>query len=425
MTRRFINWARTHSAQCSLAMPKSTEEIQELVLRAAKSGQRLKAVGAGHSFNDVAMTSGTHLSLDRMTATLQVDRKKMRIRVQAGIRLKDLVEDLDVLGLALPNLGSIAEQSIAGAISTGTHGTGASFGSLSSLVTDFKLVDGHGHVLTSETLPLDAAALSLGALGVFTELELKVEEAFDLKEERWTMPVKEAIAAMPDLVAEHEHVKFWWLPHTESVVIFVANRTRESRTPPPSEALENFLNDKAFAGAIELGRLSPAAIPRINRVIAQSYFQPRTRVSRCDHIFNLAMPPVHLESEYGIEASHAPIFFQAIEDGIRRNKWNIGFIQEIRFVAEDQIWLSGAFGRPSCQFGVYATESRDTDAYFRYAADVAKDLDGRPHWGKSFLADHGELARVYPRLGEFAELRQKHDPQNVFLNDFLRRVLAV
>jgi len=424
MNHRFTNWAGTHTCLSKgLNLPQNTSEVLEAVKKARAQGSTLKAVGAGHSWSDIACTQGHMICLDRMNRVLNVDKDDLTVRVEAGIRLKHLIDELYHHGLALSNLGSVAEQSIAGAISTGTHGTGITFGNLSSIVRDFKVVTGQGKVLTKSDIDINAVALGLGALGIITELELAVEPAFDLKEERWAIPFDRCLDQMLDIVEEHEHVKFWWLPHTKFVVVFASNRTTERRTKPVSEKLESFLNDRVFAKAIEVGRRQPDTMPVINRAIAKSYFAPRTRVARSNSVFNLAMPPAHLESEYGIPMGNAPDFLREVRNAIVKNDWKIGFIQEVRFVEADQIWLSGAYERRSCQFGTYATENRDGEPFLRQMSCLSKDFGARPHWGKEIYATSQELRAVYPRLGDFAKLRQKHDPDGVFMNDFLRRTL--
>ncbi|MCA9515007.1 MAG: FAD-binding protein [Myxococcales bacterium] len=428
---RFVNWARNHRVRVlARHEPEGEDAVAALVRDVAARGERLRVVGAGHSWSGAAVPDQHLVSLDRHAGVVAIDPDARRVTVRAGTRLRDLVPVLDAAGLALENLGSIAEQSVAGAIATGTHGTGLGHGVLATQVVGMRLVTADGGVRVLDEAGgddlLDAARVSLGALGVVTEVTLRVREAFDLEETSWSLPLEDAARELPDIARAHEHVKLWWLPHTKRAQVYAfaptsAPRGGRSRL---AERLDAALNRTAFPAILGLGRVAPRAVPALNRLVAASYFKAGSRVDRSDRVFNVAMPPRHLEMEYGLPVDAAGDALLAMRDLIERGRLKVGFVQEVRFVAADACHLSPASGRESCQLGAYVGRCRDADAFFRAFEHMALDRDGRPHWGKLFSADAATLAPRYPRWERFQALRRELDPAGVFSSAFTRRVFG-
>lgn len=428
---RFRNWAKTHACQAAAChQVRGEDEIVELVRRARRRGVRLKAVGGGHSWSDIALTDGELVRLDGHDAVLAVDRERCQVTVQAGIRLRQLNALLPEHGLGLSNLGSIAEQSIAGATATGTHGTGIRFGNLATQVVALRLVTGAGEVreLSAAQDPelFSAARVGLGALGIVSSVTLQCEPAFRLEERAFALPFARALAEMDALVEEHEHVKFWWMPHTDSVQVFTCTRTSASLR---RRAVRRWIDRSPvtrwlFAGLLGLSRLVPAAIPTLNRVINVAYFRPGQRVDRSDRVFNTIMPPVHRETEYGIPRAQAAAALGQLRELIERQRLHVNFFVELRFVAGDDLLMSPCYGRPSCLIGAYMYPSRSLETYFREFERLMVEFDGRPHWGKEFTAGAATLRRVCPGYERFDAIRRQLDPDGVFENDFVRRVFA-
>lgn len=428
--RPFVNWARNQRAwPRHRHAPASEVEIVDLVRSVRAHGEHLRVVGAGHSWSAAAITDQHLVSLDRHARVVRVDREARQVTACAGIRLRDLSAALDREGLALSNLGSISEQSVAGAISTGTHGTGLGHGVLATQVIALRLVTGAGDVrvvTTAEADLLDAARVSLGALGVISEVTLQVRDAFDLEERAWSLPFDEACRALPALARDHEHLKAWWLPHTGRVQLFAYTPTTAPRrgTSAVGRALDAAVNRVAFTKVLALGRAFPALIPPLSRLIGRTYFHERRRVDRSDRLLNVAMPPRHLELEYGLPIAATTEAWRATRRLIERERLRVNFVQEARFVAPDSCHLSPAYGRESCQLGAYMAPSADLERYLRGFEAIASGLDGRPHWGKLFHARAAELAPRYPRWDEFQALRRELDPDGVFESEFLREVLG-
>ncbi|MFO0746279.1 MAG: D-arabinono-1,4-lactone oxidase [Myxococcota bacterium] len=435
MVRPFTNWARNQRGRPTRwHLPASEAELVALVRDVRARGERLRVVGAGHSWSAAALSDQHQVSLDRHAGVVAVDRATRRVTVNAGTRLKHLVAALDGLGLALTNLGSIAEQSIAGAIATGTHGTGLGHGVLATQVVALRLVTGSGEVRVVGDAPgaaadadlLDAARVSLGCLGVVSQVTLQCRDAFDLEERSWSLPFEEATAALPELARSAPHVKAWWLPHTGRVQLFAATPTDRPRAGPGrvARALDEAVNAVAFTAVLGVGRALPAVVPALNRLVGKSYFRDRTRVDRSDRVFNVAMPPRHLEMEYGLPLDAAGPAWREVQRLIEREHLRVNFVQEARFVAADRCHLSPAYGRESCQLGAYMAPSRHSDRFFEAFERIALDLGGRPHWGKLFHAEAAALAPRYPLWARFQALRRELDPDGVFTSAFTRAALG-
>jgi FAD-linked oxidoreductase len=366
-----------------------------------------------------------------MQRVVAVDYENWQITVEAGIRLKHLIDALDDRGMALSNIGSVAEQSIAGAVGTGTHGSGLAYGSLSTQLVRFRLVTGAGEVVevSRDDTPdlFHAAAVSFGSLGIMTEVTLQVEPTYNLREQSFTLSFEEAVRRAPDLCREHPRLKFWWLPHTGSVQVYTFEETDEAARPISTlaERYDRFMNDRVFTAILGVGRRFPHLVPRLNKLVGTTYFKPYTRVDRWDRILTVAMPPVHLENEYGLDVGRTAEMMRRVKGLIDGRRLNVGFVNEIRFVQGDDNWLSPAYGRDSVQFGAYTPDGRDARAYLEGVEDIAYDLGGRPHWGKDFHAEPAQLRQIYPRYDDFAALRRELDPDGVFVNDFVRRVFGL
>ncbi len=429
MGHRFRNWAGTHGCVAAARhLPRSEEEVAEIVRRAAREGATVKVVGAGHSWNDSACTSGHLLSLDRLAKIVAVDHTRRRVTVEAGIRLRSLIDQLDAHGLALSNLGSVTQQSIAGATSTGTHGSGARFGNLASQIVALRLVTGTGEVLElspeRDGARYLAERVGLGALGVVTQVTLQVEEAFHLEERSLRMPFSRAVDEMQALVDGSEHVKLWWLPHTDFVQVYCADRTRKPRS---KNRLGHWLEQSlllrgVFRTILWSGGRARRAVPSLNRLVARSYFTKHTWVYRSDRIFNTPMPPLHREMEYAIPRERAPEALVAMRELIDKEDLRVNFLQEVRFVAGDDAYLSPAHGRATCQLGAYCYYGDDCDRYFGGFERKMLEMDGRPHWGKEFSVAGDVIAPRYPKWSEFVAIRDRLDPDRVFQNDFTRRL---
>lgn len=429
--RVFTNWAGTH--RCTPERwhePASEAELAAVVKAATDAGERVRVVGAGHSWNAIVLTDAHLVSLDRMNRLIEVDTQAGTARMDGGIRLKDLIVALDAHGMALSNVGSVTEQSIAGATATGTHGSGASHGNLASRICALRLVTASGEVLALSEADGDrflAARLGLGALGVVSELTLRVEARYELEERAFGLTFDEAVDQAATLAEQYEYVKLWWLPHTDRVQVYTYTRTQAERRPRSGLARwsDRTLLRGVFTFVLWLGARFPSWVPGLNRVVASQHFKPAVYVDRWDRLLVIAMPPVHREVEYAVPLADTAAVLREVKARIQREGLKVNFPVEVRFVAGDGSLLSPAFGEgPVAQIGCYIGESRDTEALFRgFEADV-QARGARPHWGKELDCTPAYLARAFPGYERFKAVRDALDPSRTFSNVFIERLLG-
>ena len=430
-----VNWGHNQRSQAAAwVRPRNQAEVQSLVIAAGAEGRQLKVVGAAHSWSDIAMSpnSRAHLvSLDAMTGVIAIeaiDDEHALVDVWAGTRLHQLNQALAAEGWAMPILGSVAEQSLAGAVATGTHGSSIHHGNLSTLIESITLVDGQGHVRHLQSKDeLDLARVSLGALGIFTRLRLRVCKAFNLSETLTRVPWEDARSCWRERLQAAPYLKIWWLPPSDDLLFFEYSPTS---APPTVNRLASVFDDKVtnpitLTLLLKFGALFPATVAPINRLIHKMRFGEGTHIDRSDRRFTLAMPPVHREVEYSLALEQAFDGLDAMRELVRDESIAINFIQELRFVKGDNGYLSPAQGRDSAQLGAYMAESPHRERYFRGFEDRMRALGGRPHWGKEFTGlNHHEISALWPQAREFARSAREYDPQGIFTNDFLQRVLG-
>lgn len=429
----FRNWAGTATAQPQAWLrPSSEAEIAAMLIRAQREGRRVKVVGAGHSWSDIACSDGYLLQLDAMQRVLRVDHARQQITVQAGIRLHHLIAAMAQHGMTLPVIGSVTQQSIAGAIATGTHGSAPGLGCLSSRVVALRLVLADGSVVSASVdhSPdlLHAAQVHIGALGVLSEVTLATVPAFRLREQHSVLPFDEVLATLPQIVDSAPYVKLWWLPHVDSILVARCHPTTQpSDLSPAAQWLdEKIVNRWLFSAVLRLSSLHPAGIPAVNRIVAAAYFRPRLRHGPNTAILPVPMPPRHEETEYSLPREQAAAALASLRTLIERRGLRVNFPAELRFVAGDDAWLSPMSGRDSACLGAYIGPDmgQDQRAYFAAFEEAMTAQQARPHWGKQFSVGKDYLRRVYPGFDRFVALRDTLDPQRLFHNDFLRRTLG-
>lgn len=426
------NWGRSEAARPAFrASPASVEQVQEVVRAARGRGLPVKAVGAGHSFTAAAATDGILIDLDRMQGVLAADTETGRVRLAAGTRLYRLPELLAPHGLALPNMGDIDRQSIAGATSTGTHGTGLRFGGLATMITGAVLVTGDGSVLrvseseNAELLP--AVRLGLGALGILVEHELQLVPAFLLRAVEHPEPF-EVIDEFRARVEAADHFELYWWPHTDRVMTKTNTRLPLEAGRKPVGAFSNWIEEElmsngALALMCNLGRLAPAATPSINR-LATKVYGDREYTDHSAEVFTAPRRVRFREMEYALPLDEVPAALHELRAMIDASGWRISFPVEVRAAAADENWLSTAYGRESGYIAVHRFAKDDPEEYFRAAEQIFLAHGGRPHWGKMHYLDAAALRERYPRFDDFLAVRDRLDPQRVFRNAYLDRVLG-
>lgn len=424
------NWAGNQTcAPAAIERPRTEDDIIRIVREAASAGQRVKVFGAGHSFTAIALTDGRLLSLDDYGQVLNTDAATGRVTVQAGIRLQRLNEELWSRGLAMPNLGDIAYQSVAGAISTSTHGTGAKFGGLAAQVVGMRIVAGDGTVIEcdAEREPeiFHCARVGLGALGVVSTVTLQCVPAFNLRAVEAPERVDKLLASLDEHIDGNDHFEFFWVPHTGWALTKWNERTQDAEAP--RSRWQEFYSDilmsnVAFGALCRVGRLRPSLIPRLSRMIPSS-----GRVEYVDRSYRVFASPrlvKFYEMEYAIPREACAEALNRVRRFVDESGLNISFPVEVRFTAADDIPLSTASGRASCYIAVHVYHGMQYQQYFEAVEDIMDDYGGRPHWGKLHFQTAETLAGRYPQWERFQAVRRRLDPEDRFTNAYLDRVLG-
>lgn len=353
----------------------------------------------------------------------------MEVTVGAGTTLSDLNVLLDELGLALPNLGDIAYQTVAGAISTSTHGTGIGLTGLAGQVAGFTLVDGGGQVMrcsASENPEIfDLGRVSVGALGVITEYTLRVVPAFRLRARESAMPLTHVLDNVDDLVNENDHFEFFWIPHTKWSLTKTNNRTEDPLAPLPKVKGwidKTFMENYAFGAVCRLGKLNPRWIPRLATALPSS--GAREYVNQSYKIFASPRLVRFYEMENAIPREAVAPAMRDIQSMIEKKKYLINFPVEVRFTAPDDVPLSTAYQRESAYIAVHMYRGMEFESYFRDVEQILKSYDARPHWGKLHFRTADDLNRLYPRFDDFLRIRDRVDPQKVFANSYTEQVFG-
>lgn len=396
---------------------------------AVDSGERVRVAGSGHSFSDLACTDGVMVSMRRLGRVLRADPATGTVTAQAGTTLRGLNTWLAEHGLALPVLGEIDAQTIAGAIATGTHGTGARFGSLSTLVTGLDIVTGDGRVLrcSAEEEPgiFHAARVGLGALGVVTAVTLRCVPSFQLHVVEEVRRLADVLDALDELVDRNDHFEFLWFPHTDRVRTRTSNRT--GRPPRPRSRLGAYMNDivlenRAFGALCRIGRARPSWIPAINRSLVKAV-RRREWVDRSDRVFIRPRQVRYVEMEYAIPRPAAADAIRAVRELIDGTGLMVAFPVHLRFSAADDIPLSPSYARETCHLAVHVPKGISPEPLFRGVEAIMDSFHGRPHWGKMHSQTAETLRGRYPGWEAFAGVRARVDPEGRFRNAHLDRVL--
>ncbi len=424
---RWRNWGRNQeSLAVDVLTPGTVTEVTDLVRAAAQAGRRVKAVGSGHSFTGIALADDQRMVLHRLNGLVAIEGDL--VTVQAGMPLHRLNALLAEHGLAMPNLGDIDQQTVAGAISTGTHGCGAGHSTLASCVEAVTLVTGAGEVLridaSSEFFP--AARLGLGALGILVEVTLRCVPAFFLLADERPMPLAEVLASLDEQIPANEHLEFYWYPYTDRAQLKRNNKVAVSDRPLAASRRwldEEFLSNTVWQGACRLGQRLPAVVPAISAVAARA-LTARTYTERSDRVFCTSRRVRFVEMEYEIPREHLGEALAALPVIIAGLPFKVQFPVEVRFTGPDDVWLSHGYGRDSAYIAIHQFSGSPYEPYFRAFEDVCAPLGGRPHWGKLHYRDAASLRTAYPKFDDFLAVRDRLDPGRVFANAYLDQVLG-
>src|SRR5450755_54564 len=426
------NWAGNQSAgPREIARPRSPDEVAAVIRRAGERGLTVRMTGTGHSFTPAAVTDGVMLRPGGLSSIRSVDARAGLVTVEAGCPLLKLNAELLSRGLALANMGDIQVQTVAGAVQTGTHGTGRDVGGMAAQVAGLEMVLADGSIVTcaaddADPRLFEAARVGLGALGVLTAVTFRVVPAFLLRAQEEPMSWSEVLSRLDELTTANEHFEFYWFPHSEGCLT-----KRNNRSPGPARPLpgwrylldDQFLSNTVFGATCQVGRFAPAAIPAINAAAARA-LGARTYTDAAHRVFTSPRRVRFKEQEYAVPRAALAEVLGEVRDLFRRRDWRISFPIEVRVTPADDVWLSTAHGRDSGYIAIHVLRSARHEEYFADVEAVMTSAGGRPHWGKMHTRTADYLACAYPRFGDFVALRDAVDPERRFGNPYLAQVIG-
>jgi FAD-linked oxidoreductase len=426
MAVEWRNWAGDQVARpVRVLSPASSADVAEAVAGAARDGLTVRMAGSGHSFTGAAVTDGVLLRPERLTGVVAIAGDQVTVR--AGTRLHDLSVLLAGHGLALENLGDIDAQTVAGAVSTGTHGTGAAFGGLAGQVTGLELVTADGSVVHPDPA---AVTVGLGAFGVVTAVTLRCVPAYGLRAVESAERLDDLLERWSTLPEEADHVEFYWWPHTRDAQLKRNTRVGlDELAPLPrwKAVLDDELVSNALFGVVcRAGARVPALVPPANR-LATRLLGTRTYADVAHRVFAHPRRVRFHEAEWAVPRPLLPAILTELDATIRRRGWRISFPVEVRVAAADDRWLSTAYGRQTAYLAAHRYVREPYADYLGAVADVVHAVageDARPHWGKLHSLGAADLAPRYPRFADALALRARMDPEGRFANGYTDQVLG-
>ena len=427
------NWAGTASADpARRSWPRSTEEIGHAITAAAKDGLTVRALGSGHSFTPAAATSGVALDLSGWAGVVGADLDSGLVTVRSGTTIRELNATLDTLGLAMGNLGDIDAQTLSGAISTGTHGTGAGLGGMATQVVGLELVLADGSVVScsAEENPdlFNAARVSIGALGVLSTVTLQCVQAFRLAADERPMALEEVLARFGEFAAGNDHFEFFWFPYSKNALVKRNNRVDGADAPGVMPGWRRFLEyevmeNVAWGALCRTGRAVPATIKPLNRFAAAT-LSKRSYSGTSHDVFVTPRRVRFVESEYAVPRESLLDVLAELRAGVAGLADPVMFPVEVRVAAADDIWLSTAYGRDTAYVAIHQYAGLPYADYFQLFESIAASVGGRPHWGKMHSCSASYLSSVYPRFSSFLQMRDSLDPSRLFANAYLSQVFG-
>jgi FAD-linked oxidoreductase len=427
----WVNWAGDQRCRpAAIIRPQTREALAEALATATAAGHRVSVAGSGHSFTETAMTDGTMLRVESLAGVIDADPGSGLVKVGAGTVLAQLNGELAAIGLAMENLGDIDRQTIAGAISTGTHGTGARLRNISAQVEGMELIlaDGGVRHLSAATDPrlLRAARVGVGALGAIAAITLRCVPAFVLERVDTSRPRKEVLDGFQESADANDHFELFTFPYADSALVLERNRTEQA--PHPRGRAAAYLNDVVLENwALEAlsatGKRLPKAIPALSRLAGRLASGSRT-VDCSDRVFANDRRVRFTEMEYGVPREHGPEAARRVIEWVRANRYPVFFPIEMRVTAGDDALLSPSHERDTAYIAVHQYRGMEWRPYFEAVEAIMDSYGGRPHWGKRHFQTAATLAPRYPAWAEFQAAREELDPTRAFSNEYATRVLG-
>lgn len=413
------NWSGSVRAPVDLRRPRDEAELAEIV----RSARTVRPTGAGHSFMPLCESGDAIVSLEDMAGAITVAPDRRTARIPAGWSIKRLTAALWDEGLALANQGDVNPQSLAGAMGTGTHGTGRDLGNLSSFARGFRLIgaDGEARWCDATTNPhlFQAQRVSLGLFGVATEIECEVVPAFHLAERIEKKPWGEIRERYDELVEQLRHVEFWFFPHADQVILKTLEFCDPCDPPPSTTDME----ETAFRRVLNVGAVIPPLIPTLQRLMMKTNMKGRRR-GPAHAIFPSDRTIRFEEMEYEMPRAVGLETLDEVVSWIRRKRLPVSFPFEFRVVAPDDIWMSPMNAGPVAAISMHQYAKMPWRKLFADAEAIFRAHGGRPHWAKRHTLKRGDVDALYPMAERYREVRRAADPTGKFLNPHLAELFS-
>ncbi|VVO54810.1 L-gulono-1,4-lactone dehydrogenase [Pseudomonas fluorescens] len=397
------NWAGNQSCvRAARGAPTTEEELCSMVNEATRNGLNVRVAGSGHSFTAVALTNGLHLTLGNIRGVRNIDFEMKRVTAAAGTTMNEFGRALKAAGLSMINQGDIDSQSLAGALTTGTHGTGVTLGNLASSIVGMKLVQPNGEILTvDESTPdlLHAGRVSLGVLGIVSELTLQVTDSFNLHERIWREDFESVMEKHDELAKKHRHFSFFWCPYEHSRNLYCLPDT---------------------AATSKTGRTTDVCEVKVMDITDQSPFESEfEKVAYSADVYPIEYLPNFHELEYAVPIAHSKDALRAVRKLMLEDFPDAIYPIEYRFTAGDGAWMSPFFEQDSVTISVSGEPGKDYWGFLRAVDAILRMYGGRPHWGKLHFLTGEDVKSIYPRANDFLALRRKLDPEGFYLSEHL------
>ncbi|MEM8695399.1 MAG: D-arabinono-1,4-lactone oxidase [Pseudomonadota bacterium] len=415
------NWSGSvRAAPRHIAVPRDEDALARIVA----DHDRIRVTGAGHSFMPLCETDGVLIRLDELDGTLEIETDGATAWAPAGWSLAKLTAELWRHGYSLPNQGDVNPQSLAGAISTGTHGTGAELGSLATIARGFRLMTADGRVIECDARKnselFQAQRVSLGLLGIVLSIRIDLLPAYHLVENIRAVPLAEIEAQWDDLAQRHRHVEFWIFPYTEDAIL----KTLDICDPCDPPMKKTDMDEKAFALYCKTVKRMPRLTASLQRQIMKAV-KPTKRRGPAYTIFPSDRDTRFEEMEHQLPRANGFAALTEVIGWIRKKKLPVSFPFEFRLVAGDDIWMSPFNAGPCASISMHQYARMPWRELFGEAEPIFRTHGGRPHWAKRHTLKFDDLGTLYPKTEDFRAQVRMTDPGGKFANRHLAELFRL
>lgn len=422
------NWARTVEFEPErFSRPDSIEKISDLVKHAKLENKNIRMIGSGHSWTKLIETSDILISLDEYQGITSVNSEEKTVEAKGGTKLGKFNSAAFDHGFHMENMGDVDKQSLAGAASTGTHGTGVDLQSISNQISALTIVDGHGAVKrfdkNKNAAELSALGVSLGSLGVITDIKLQMEDKYKLNVKTAFYEIDDLLSDIDQIKSQNRHTEFFFFPVSEWATIKTMNKSSETaQTKGTFEYIKGSLIDNWLYEKVNRWASSSKKYEFYDRIMRKFESGRSSNTYWAHEAYPADRSVRFMEMEYGIPVKFFHQAFNEIREKIKELKIQTLFPIEVRFTKADNLWLSPCYERDTVYFAFHSYIEDEYMKYFTEMEQLLAKYEGRPHWGKWHSLVQAQLSQLYPKWDEFRRIRTEFDPEDIFINDCLKKL---